>query len=95
MAKAKEVIDSVETTEELKAEEEIKQSIYIGPSIRGVMTGTVFIGSVLPDHFEAAIKQQPVIKELIVPVSQLPEARKQLQDSNSAMSKYFMKVKGE
>lgn len=75
--------------------EEIRQTIYIGPSIRGVMTGTVFIGIDLPEHLETAIKWQPAIKELIVPICQLPEARKQLQDGNSAMSKYFMKVKGE
>lgn len=82
-----------ESTSEVK--EEIQQTIYIGPSIRGVMTGTVFTGSDLPEHLVAAIEQQPVLKELIVPVSQLIEARKQLQDSNSAMSKYFRKVKGE
>lgn len=82
-----------ESTSEVK--EGIQQTIYVGPSIRGVMTGTVFTGSDLPEHLMEVIKQQPVIRELIIPVSQLIEARKQLQNSNSAMSNYFMKVKGE
>jgi len=94
MAEAVEAI-AEKTTGTSETNKEIRQTIYIGPSIRGVMTGTVFTGTDLPKHLETAIEQQPVLKELIVPVSQLTAARKQLQDSNSAMSKYFLKVKGE
>lgn len=62
--------------------------IYIGPSIKGVSTGTVFKGDLSP-MLNEAIKDLPAIKELVIPVSEIVTSNKLLADPNSALSRFF------
>lgn len=62
--------------------------IYIGPSIRGVSTGTVYKGDLSP-MLNEVIEDLPAIKELVIPVSEIVTANKLLADPNSALSRFF------
>jgi len=63
--------------------------IYIGASFKGVTTGTVLKDGKLIPALENAVKAMPAMRELIVPVSKLVEARKQLQNTDSALSRCY------
>lgn len=76
-------------TKKAAAGEQPEARIYIGPTLKGVaISGTVLKGE-LPPALQEAIKANPVIKELVVPLSQLVEAGKKLTDQNSALSKFY------
>lgn len=62
--------------------------IYIGPRIKGVVPGTVFTGGLTP-MLEQAVAKTPAIAELIIPVSELREANKGLEDPDSALSRFY------
>lgn len=62
--------------------------IYIGPSLRGVAHGTVFRNGLSP-VLEDMIRKFPVVKELVVPVSSLQNANRQLNNPDSALSRFF------
>lgn len=51
---------------------------YIGRSILGLSQYTVFKGGVLPPHIVEMCEKLTAIRGLIVPVSQLQEARKNI-----------------
>lgn len=84
---------AVEAVESKSAEAESK--IYIGASFKGVATGTVFKGGKLAPALEDAIKAVPAIKELVIPVSKLVDARKQLQNKDSALSRFYEAAKND
>lgn len=73
---------------------EAETRIYIGPSFRGVSSGTVYKSNALPPALEAAINGNPTIKELVIPVTGLVEAKKQLQNPKSALSRFYEASKG-
>lgn len=75
-----------QTTIKVEATESV---IYIGASFKGVATGTVFKDGKLIPALENAVKAMPAIRELIVPVSKLVEARRQLQNKDSALSRCY------
>lgn len=64
-------------------------SIYIGPSFRGVASGTVFINGLAPALGEA-IKKVPAIAELVIPVAGIVSANKELSDPGSALSSCYL-----
>jgi hypothetical protein len=66
--------------------------IYIGPSIKGVSTGTVFKGDLSP-MLNEAIGDLPAIKELVIPTSEIVTANKLLNDPNTALSRFFEMAK--
>lgn len=95
--------ETVETIEVVKAAEtaettgnaEITGSykrIYIGPTLKGVTNGTVFNGD-LPPMLQEAIKDIPAIGELVVPVTNLTAANKELANPKSALSRFWGLVK--
>ncbi|SEU24324.1 hypothetical protein SAMN05443270_3774 [Lacrimispora sphenoides] len=73
---------------ETKGSLEKEARIYLGPTLKGVTSGTVFSGD-LPLMLQDAIKDVPVITELVVPLSRLVEAGKELADQNSALNKFY------
>lgn len=73
------------TTRQLEREE---KRIYIGPSLKGIVHGTVF-QSGLSSALEEMIRKMPVVAELVVPVSRLQKANRELADPGSAMSRFF------
>lgn len=62
--------------------------IYIGPSFKGVVSGTVYSNDLAPALNEA-IKAVPVIAELVVPVSGLVNANKALASADSALNRFY------
>lgn len=62
--------------------------IYLGPTLKGVISGTVFGGG-LPQMLQEAIKDVPAIAELVVPLSGLVEASRELTNKNSALNKFY------
>lgn len=61
---------------------------YIGPPTLGVMTGTIYIGD-LPPELQKALDEKPIIGKLVVPVSQLPAANRDMANPDSAMRRFY------
>lgn len=86
---AKTTAETKPTKRTKAAQQQEEKMIYLGPTIRGIaMKGTVYVGGI-PKIFEDAIKAYPVIKELLVPISQIVEANRMLSDPNSAISTFY------
>lgn len=86
-----------ETTAEPEAEKTAEitnycKRIYIGPTIKGVVNGTVFKGD-LPPMLKEAIGAMPAIGELVVPVTNLTAANRELTNPKSALSRFYDMVK--
>lgn len=62
--------------------------VYVGPSFKGAIRGTVYNNG-LPDVLKEVIKEKPVIGELLVPISELPLANRELMDADSARNRIF------
>ena len=76
-----------------KTEKAAAGRMYRGPSFYGVIqTGTTFCGSV-PPKVEALIKLYPFLRELMVPVERLAEARKELHRKGSAMNMVYERAR--
>lgn len=82
--------EAVETTAEATTATATAQETvcYIGPSTLGITSGTIYNAG-LPPILDNAIKELPVIKNLVVPTSRLAEANKALSIPESAMSKFY------
>ncbi len=66
--------------------------IYIGPSIKGlVSTGTIYNNGI-PNNLELEMEKQPAIKNLVVPVSELSGVRKELRVPGSALAVIYNKI---
>lgn len=66
--------------------------IYIGPSIRNVVsTGTLYNNG-LPERLKKEMEKQPVIGNLIIPVSCLAAAQRELAVPGSALAVVYGKV---
>lgn len=69
--------------------------IYIGPSIKNVVsTGTVYNNG-LPKFLKEEIERQPVLKSLIIPVGKLADIQNDLRIPESAVSLICKKVRTE
>ena len=69
-----------------------KTVIYIGPSIKNVVsTGTLYNNG-LPKILKEEMTKQPVIKKLIIPVEELSEAQRKLATPGSALATVYGKV---
>lgn len=69
-----------------------KTVIYIGPSIKNVVsTGTLYNNG-LPKILKEEMVKQPVIKKLIIPVEDLSEAQRKLATPGSALATVYGKV---
>lgn len=61
----------------------MKQCMYIGPSISGVIkTSTIFIGE-LPARLNKLIEELPCVRNLIVPIDRLTRAKQALSGQGS------------
>lgn len=60
--------------------------MYIGPTIRGVVKhGSVFSGG-LPQKLELLSKEKPIIKNMLIPISEVANAFKLLKEEGTALS---------
>lgn len=90
----KEVKETVaKTTATKKTVAKQETTMYIGPTIRGVVIqGTLFKGGKLPEMVTKKIENMPILQSLFVPVSKLGDARKERKDSKSAISICYEKA---
>ncbi|KHF33386.1 hypothetical protein CM49_04334 [Paenibacillus sp. P1XP2] len=74
-----------------------EQLIYIGPTIRqdgiGLRTNQTFIGG-YPAFLQPLYEKYPQIKALFVPVENLREAQKQIQQTGTALNTAALSLKG-
>ncbi|MCI8950039.1 MAG: hypothetical protein HFG49_08360 [Lachnospiraceae bacterium] len=73
---------------QVSQDEKKKQKIYIGPTMRGMVSGTVLTNGFPPAFLEAS-KGCPALMELVVPVSRLPQANRELAVFDSALSRFY------
>lgn len=67
-------------------------TVYIGPSLEHIVhEGTVFRNG-YPSKFEDTIGVYPFLRELMVPVESLAEAKKSIRDPESSMSMLYRKA---
>ena len=69
--------------------------VYLGPTIRGVITkGSIFSGtrSDILNRFEKAVGEYPEIKRLIIPDSGVAKARELLSKGEGAISVTYKKL---
>lgn len=69
-----------------------EQVMYIGPSIKGVASTNTIFNNGLPDRLIQKIGEEPVIGTLIVPVKDLAEARKEINEPASAIRACYEQV---
>lgn len=69
--------------------------IYVGPTRknRSIIQYTVYKGG-YPESVKAEIAACPVLNKLFVPVSQLEQARKDIQTKGTILNKYYNKALG-
>ena len=70
------------TEEKKKIKDKVEKRIYIGPTIAGIFSGTIFENE-YPIYLEKALKEHPEIKNLLVPV-----------DNELAKKKANLNIKG-
>lgn len=72
-----------------------ENTVYIGRTKNGLTKYTVFKGGVLPAHIEAMAAKDETIKGLIVPASELQEARKNINTKGHILNFYAQKQNKE
>ena len=66
--------------------------MYIGPSIKNVVTTGTLYNNGLPEILKKEAEKQPAIKSLIIPMSELTAAQKELATPGSALKIIYDKV---
>ena len=62
--------------------------VYIGKSLRGLPQYTVFAGGELPPHIAEMAAKNEAIAGLMVPISRLSEARKNIKIQGHLLNHY-------
>lgn len=77
----------------VKRETAQKETVmYIGPSIKNVVTTGTLYNNGLPEILKSEMEKQPVIGSLIVPMSGLVAAQKEIATPGSALNLIYNKV---
>lgn len=83
-------------SKETKQEPKIKKAVdlmYLGPTIVGVARhSTVFKDGRLPAKAQACINELPMMAKLFVPLSDMPEAIKELNKDQSVLRTVYSQV---
>lgn len=70
--------------------------MYLGPNVTGVtVKGTLYKNGKLPELLKRKIKEMPVLASLLVSVSDLAQARKNLGDPKSEISTCYANALAE
>lgn len=72
-----------------------ESTIYIGRSFPGLQQYTVFKGGAMPAYIAEMVEKNKNIAGLIVPVSELQEARKNMQINGHILNSYAKKLRKE
>ena len=70
------------------------QKIYIGPTIPGVVTNGTIFKDKLPEHVEEKAAENKNIARLIIPVSDVLEAKKRLNVEGSVEHTAYKNIAG-
>lgn len=62
---------------------------YIGPTIKNVVRSNTVFNHGIPDKLKDFLKEKPIANELMVPLSNLAEKRKELMKENSQLAVFF------
>ncbi len=74
--------------------EENKQVMYMGPTIRGVVrNGAVFSGGI-PKSLEKMAEKKPIIKNLIVPLSEIVQVKKDVDTEGTVAAVAYNRISG-
>jgi hypothetical protein len=90
------IIATVEktTVESKSSMETMKETmVYVGPTIIGVAVQNTFFNNGIPDALKAAIADAPIIGNLLIPISKLPMALKEIENKQGAMHIYIQNAK--
>lgn len=72
------------------------QFIYVGPHIKtyGLMSNTTYIGkrSDVEEYLKLPISGVPAVKELLIPVSELPAKQRLLKERNNSFYNIYKSV---
>jgi hypothetical protein len=67
--------------------------MYLGPTITGVVRhSTVFKNGILPSKTAEYVEKKPLMKKLFFPLDAVPEAMKELNKAQSALSAIYKSV---
>lgn len=70
------------------------KTIYVGPTIDGVaITNTIYERP--PDALESAIEKRPYLAGLIIPISDLASAMRQIEGKTGAIYKLYDRAQKE
>lgn len=85
---------SVKNIKKVAAQINSKEDVmYLGPTISGVVKySTVFKKGVFTENVKEHIGQIPCMKELFVPLGELPGAMKELKKENSVLKTIYIQV---
>lgn len=64
-------------------------TVYIGPSLPGLVRHTIFVGGILPAHVSEMIAKNKRIGGLIVPLSELQQARKDITKKGHILNHFL------
>lgn len=88
------VTESIEEKKNIK--DKVEKRIYIGPTIAGIFSGTIFEGNKYPVYLEKALKEHPEIKNLLVPVnSELAKKKANLSIKGTKENIFFNILKNK
>ena len=66
--------------------------VYCGPTLPGVAKQYTVYKGALPEQLTAAIKKEPAIRELIIPLDKLTDARRQLSSRSGYIYRLYKAV---
>ncbi len=69
-----------------------KTVIYIGPTIKNVVTANTLYSNGLPKVLKEEMTRQKVLKKLVIPVEELADVQRQLATPGSALKTIYDKV---
>lgn len=70
----------------------MRQRMYIGPTIPGIVkANTIYVGE-LPDKLDKLIEELPIVNNLVVPIDALTKAKKALSELGSVENVAYKQV---
>lgn len=78
--------------ERKEKEQEIEQMVYIGPSIRGIVTRFSAFYHGIPPGLKKAVKELPMLSSLLVPVKQYAQKKQEVEIQGTALHTIYQKA---
>lgn len=78
-----------------------KRMVYVGPTIAGIVVQNTIFNNGISSLLKEAIKEMPGLESLLVPISELPSAMKEINSKKGALymlserAKQYRPKKGE